>query len=334
MLGVHETGRSVRPEALFLGDETGRSPDPIPTAHGGRQCEARELPGQCLDRPAHSGPEAIVKALASTLPEYQTLLASYHRAFASELRAIVEALPLPAAPRVLDLACGDGTYTAILASRVGTTGHVVGVDLNTAYLELTRETARRAAVSDRTSLVQADIKQLPFPGGGYDLAWCAQSLFSLPDPIEALVELRRVVRPGGVVAVLENDTLHQVLLPWPVEVELAVRAAEFDALVEESDRPRKYYVARSLGVILRSAGLVDCRMRSFVHDRQGPLAGDERNFIAAYLQNLRERVEPRLSPTYRDIFDRLVHPTSPGFLPDLPDSTFTIVDHLVWAHRP
>ena len=46
--------------------------------------------------------------------------------------------------------------------------------------------------------------------------------------MEALRHLVRVTKPGGVVAVLEADTLHHVILPWPIEVELAARAAELE----------------------------------------------------------------------------------------------------------
>jgi ubiquinone/menaquinone biosynthesis C-methylase UbiE len=112
----------------------------------------------------------------------------------------------------------------------------VAVDKVPEYLDV----ARAANPGGRVEFVCAPVEALPFPEGTFDLCWCAQSLYSLPDPVEALRHMLRVTRPGGLVAVLEADSLHHAILPWPAEVELAVRAAELRALAEESDRPRKF----------------------------------------------------------------------------------------------
>jgi ubiquinone/menaquinone biosynthesis C-methylase UbiE len=88
---------------------------------------------------------------------------------------------------------------------------VVAVDLSHNYLELARRATR--PTPGRVGFVAGRLEALPFDDDTFDLVWCAQSLYSLPEPVEALRQMRRVVRPGGVVAVLENDTLHQVILP-------------------------------------------------------------------------------------------------------------------------
>ena len=72
------------------------------------------------------------------------------------------------------------------------------------------------------TFARADLRHLPIPDDSFDLVWCAQSLYSLPDPVDALRRMARAARPGGIVAVFENDEFHHVLLPWPVEVELAL----------------------------------------------------------------------------------------------------------------
>jgi ubiquinone/menaquinone biosynthesis C-methylase UbiE len=102
------------------------------------------------------------------------------------------------------MACGDGVYSAWLAERVGDNGRVVGVDIAPAYLELAREHVKSHPRSKVISFQIGDIAGLPFADNEFDLAWCAHSLYSLPDPLAALRELRRVVRPGGAVAILET----------------------------------------------------------------------------------------------------------------------------------
>lgn len=164
---------------------------------------------------------------------------------------------------MLDLACGDGFYSRRLAERVGPTGKVVAVDVIPTYLEHAAREARDAGTpGDRLRFVAGALERLPFEDDTFDLVWCAQSLYSLPDPVETVRRMSRVVRPGCTVAVLENDTLHHILLPWPVEVELEVRRAEWLAFIDESDRPRKYYVGRQLCETFRLAGLEHARKRT------------------------------------------------------------------------
>lgn len=271
---------------------------------------------------------------AGGVPEYATTLAAYHAAFAPELRAMVASLPIAEGDRVLDMACGDGTYVGWLARRVGPDGLVVGVDVAPRYLDVAREAPRPDGVLGRFGFVAATLDELPFEDGTFDLAWCAQSLFSLPEPVAAVRALTRVVRPGGVVAVLEDDTLHQVLLPWPVELELAVRRAELVGFVEESRRPRKFYIGRRLRGVFEAAGLVDCRRRTWAADRQAPLGPAERAYFAGYLADLRDRAAPHLEPATLEALDRLLDPGTDEPLLDRPDLNVTTITHVMLGRRP
>ena len=134
--------------------------------------------------------------------------------------------------------------------------------------------------------------------------------------------MAETVRPGGHVAVLENDEFHHILLPWPVEIELALKQAELASFVETSDRPRKYYVGRDLCRLFRAAGLKRCQAQGVVFTRQAPLDRAARSFLTAYLENLRLRVGPHLEPSLRALFTRLSNPRSKLFraLRPRPDS--------------
>src|SRR5688572_22176489 len=69
-----------------------------------------------------------------SLPEYDDQLSAFHEAFAPELQAIIDELPLRPDMRVLDLACGDGFYTRRIAERLGPRGSITGADVNLTYL--------------------------------------------------------------------------------------------------------------------------------------------------------------------------------------------------------
>jgi SAM-dependent methyltransferase len=232
------------------------------------------------------------------------------------------------------VACGDGVYARWLAERVGRPGHVVAIDCSHAYLELAERQTESNADRAPVRFIAASIDRLPFARDTFDVVWCAQSLYSLPDPVDALRRMREVVRPGGLVAVLENDSLHHILLPWPVEVELAVRRAELRGFRKESDRPRKFYIGRQLPGLFRAAGLANCQARTWATDRQAPLNRHERSFLERYLLDLKERAVQYLEPHLLERFQGLVDPESDAYLLAMPDFSMTCLDHVVWGFKP
>jgi ubiquinone/menaquinone biosynthesis C-methylase UbiE len=252
------------------------------------------------------------------LPAYEPMLAAYHRAAAAELRSMISDLALQPGARALDVACGDGVYCAWLAEQVGPDGRVVGVDISPAYLRAAERHVREQGLAERVTLRQGDIARLPFDDDSFDLVWCAHSLYSLPDPVAALHEMRRVVRPGGMVAVLENDTLHHMLLPWPAELELAVRQAQLAALEQETTMTGRFYIGRNLCSTFETVGLEECCVTTYTIDRRAPLSQDERTFIQHYLRDVGDRARPHLDDAARAAFDLLLRPESRLYLLDQP----------------
>lgn len=106
--------------------------------------------------------------------------------------------------RLLDLGCGPGSITLDLAEAVGPQGRVVGVDGAPVAVETARAAA--AARGDSTTVFEvADAYALPFEDDSFDVAHAHQVLQHLADPVAALRELARVVRPGGIVAFRDAD---------------------------------------------------------------------------------------------------------------------------------
>lgn len=104
---------------------------------------------------------------------------------------------------VLDVGCGPGTITVDLARTVGP-GVVTGIDTSAAVLEQARATAADQGVRN-VEFVEADVYDLPFADGSFDIVHAHQVLQHLSDPVAALREIRRVTRPGGLVAVRDAD---------------------------------------------------------------------------------------------------------------------------------
>jgi SAM-dependent methyltransferase len=124
---------------------------------------------------------------------------------------------LTATARVLDIGCGPGTITVDLAARVPQ-GEVVGIDAAGDVLELARqETHRRGQSNVRFEVGNA--YQLAFADAAFDVVHAHQVLQHLSDPVGALVEMRRVCRPGGLVAARDGD--YGGMLWFPEDPELA-----------------------------------------------------------------------------------------------------------------
>lgn len=103
--------------------------------------------------------------------------------------------------RLLDLGCGPGSITADFANHVGDGGSIVGVDQSPDAIAIARAEATRPNVEYR----EGSVYELPFPDESFDVAYGHQILQHLSDPVAALQEVRRVLRPGGLVAVRDAD---------------------------------------------------------------------------------------------------------------------------------
>jgi ubiquinone/menaquinone biosynthesis C-methylase UbiE len=107
--------------------------------------------------------------------------------------------------RVLDLGCGTGVVTRDLGRRVGERGRVVGVDRSR---HLIQEAVRRATgqgLEGRIEFQSADGADLPFPNESFDLVIASAVFSHIPNGLEVLVEMTRVTRSGGTVAVFDHD---------------------------------------------------------------------------------------------------------------------------------
>ncbi len=104
--------------------------------------------------------------------------------------------------RLLDVGCGPGTITTDLAALVAP-GEVIGVDTSEAVLETAR--ARAADAGATVTFQVGDAYALDLPDDSFDVVHAHQVLQHLTDPVAAVREMRRVTRPGGVVALRESD---------------------------------------------------------------------------------------------------------------------------------
>ncbi|MGZ4450646.1 MAG: class I SAM-dependent methyltransferase [Nocardioides sp.] len=120
--------------------------------------------------------------------------------------AAAEVGRLPGGARVLDVPCGGGV--ALRGLRPGQGVEYVAADIAQAMLDRTMDAARERGVADQVTPRVADVERLPLEAASFDLVVSFTGLHCFPDPARAVVEMVRVLRPGGVItgSALLNDT--------------------------------------------------------------------------------------------------------------------------------
>lgn len=117
------------------------------------------------------------------------------------LDLIARRLELTRARDVLDVGCGAGHWGRALLPHLHEDARLVGADVEESFLEL----ARKAGDPRRTEYVVGRAEKLPFPDASFDLVTCQLVLIHVRDPAVALREMKRVLRPGGVLLAAEPD---------------------------------------------------------------------------------------------------------------------------------
>lgn len=119
-------------------------------------------------------------------------------------RVVLEMLAPAVGERVLDIGAGPGFLCADLATQVGVTGAVVGLEPSAPMRELATQRMPPPG-SARVEHVDGDATSLPFPDATFDAVTCTQVYEYVDDMPAALAEARRVLRPGGRLFVLDTD---------------------------------------------------------------------------------------------------------------------------------
>lgn len=204
--------------------------------------------------------------------------ASVGEASARLTRKIVDTLGLRSGEHVLDAGCGAGASAAQIASEYG--ARVTGITVSSVGLDMARARARASGLSDQLHFDIGDYHALNFPEDHFDAVIAIESLMHAVDLDKALLEIHRVLRPGGRVAIAETTK------------------ARPDAQASASYTRERIMVAEWVEV-LRTAGFVpeewiECGHRVFGHSgkrfpRHSEAVRDD--FIAQFGEELFEGIK-------------------------------------------
>lgn len=174
--------------------------------------------------------------------------------------------------RVLDVAGGTGDLAVGLARQVGKSGLVVLTDINAAMLEAGRDRLIDAGVVGNVLYAQADAERLPFADGSFDCVTIGFGLRNVTDKARALAAMRRALKVGGQLLVLEfskpgNPALVSAYDAWSFNVlpvlgrVVAGDEASYRYLAESI---RRHPDQEQLLAMMRVAGLEECRYHNLM----------------------------------------------------------------------
>lgn len=251
--------------------------------------------------------------------DYLSLASAMHRLTELAVRSAISLLPQVPGSQGLDLACGNGDHSLWLARAAKPDGCVFGIDICREGLVRAIASAKRAGLRDELTFLQGDVCSMPFPDHIFDWVWCADCMWPGPrsqgflgmDLLPVLRELMRVVRPGGMVAILFWSS--QKLLPGHPLLEARLNATSAACYpFQEGWEPRAHILSAPLW--MSEAGLRDVRGRTFAADIQGPLSEQAQDDLQRCFQMLWGRAAGELPDEEREHFRVLCTKCSPDFI--------------------
>lgn len=205
------------------------------------------------DQPGHEQLDRIRDRFTRTAEAFSTFVLQKR---AGDADRLADMAGPKSSDRILDAACGPGTYALRFAPRVRS---AVGLDYTPAMLAKARATAREAGLAN-TAFARGDVTSIPFRDGSFDIVTCGFSIHHLAKPADAVREFARVLSRGGRLALMD------LIVPEPgrAEVNNRIEIARDPSHVHTHTQPELLRLVESAGLRVRTAERVE-NPRSFNH---------------------------------------------------------------------
>lgn len=224
-----------------------------------------------------------------------------------EYEAMVRAVGFERGWQILDAGCGSGSFLPLLGALVGPDGAIRALDAAPENIAAVQARLAAHPVPCPVEPQLGTVTALPYPDAALDAIWCANVSQYLTDAelTTMLAEFRRVVRPGGIIALKEQDGT----LTLPAPLDPAVLWHLHEAARSKLVQARGWLRAHTLADWLSRAGLADVWRRTTLVERSAPLRPVEREYIGdvcAFLAHVAETVgvAPTELAVWRSLRDR------------------------------
>lgn len=202
---------------------------------------------------------------------------------------------------VLDVGCGVGHWSATLGAVLPDDATLVGIDPEPEWIRIASEVNRRAGKGDRCRFQLGRAESLEFPDASFDLVTCQTLLIHLASPRAAIEEMKRVLKPGGKVVLVEPSNLVQALCRTSTRlaesVEDTMARVRFNVLCERgraSLGEGDYSIGDLLPGMLADLGFeaISVFQSDRPHGMWGQYDSEEQNLVARSVEG---DVDPRVA---------------------------------------
>ncbi len=181
-----------------------------------------------------------------------------------EVQWTISLLDLATTDQVLEIGCGAGRALELAASHVSA-GQVFGIDYSATMAQLSQWRKVKANIGGQLQVIQADVTNLPFAAVQFDTIWSIHTLYFWPDQAQALAELARVLRPGGLLVLTISpgkvgDHEKSAILTM-VEEQLLPTMQQFGFTTSLKHGPNSRQF-RTMGILGQKEGSEDGRRRN------------------------------------------------------------------------
>jgi ubiquinone/menaquinone biosynthesis C-methylase UbiE len=274
--------------------------------------------------------------------DYGQIELNYNAFMRSAYRTALHSLALPLHSHGLDVGCGPGGLFSLLDEALDSTGTIVGCDISHPHLALSKRMIEQYELQSRVSLHAVDLREpLPFEDNQFDWAWSADVLWPMffPQPVEIIKELRRVVKPGGIIAIFFANVSRSLILPGYDEMEqylcIAVKQKSWGLKnnIPEISTER----ANSW---LQKAGLIDVRISSHIAYHQAPLNDDVNRYLEDFAMleyrnlNQEDLNQVGMKQSMWDTWQTISIPQSPQYILSQKDYYCALFGTLFSGHIP
>ena len=259
-------------------------------------------------------------------------LLDHHKAKEKERRQMVADFGVKRGDIVLDLACGPGLWSSLLAEKVAPSGLVIGTDFSPDLVRYAKENLEKEPHKDIIEFMEGDLYLIPFRDDTFDAVFFGNTLSYVEDVQKALQEQKRVLKKGGRLVVKDFDGAIIIFHPIDVYLQLEVLTAAANGLERNPPQPHfDNFVGRKMHGLLLKEDFKDVSTTTYAISKTAPLSPETKRYITGNAEFYLKNAAPYLSKEqvwqWRAHFD----PTSDQYILDLDEFYFCMVEMVTVA---
>jgi ubiquinone/menaquinone biosynthesis C-methylase UbiE len=259
-------------------------------------------------------------------------LLDHHRAKEYYRKQMINDLDLMSGDVVLDLGCGPGLWSSLIAQNVKPKGRVIGLDLSESLIGYAVEQLRHNPLKEILEFQTGSFYSIPFPDHAFDAVFFGNCFAYVTDPIKTLQEQKRVTKPGG--RVIAKDFDGGVLLFHPMDPTLCCQlmAATAKGLKETPPSPPfDNFVGRKMHSLFQQVGYTIISTKLYPIQLTYPLSPSAKRYLTGNAKWYAEMARTHLSPEDFSHWNAHFDPSSDHYILDREDFWFCMLEVLTIA---